>query len=466
MSYLSQCVVVIFLLIITGTHSKISLKNETKRENLVEPLRTIVKKVYFELGSSETNWLTLTDDTSEANDFMDGILFEGDFLLRIYDFPRVWNIADRKRRNNLIVLDDIKFFRNFNAKVTPDIFAFRGLFTFVLLNGKIDEIEEIFKSFWSKNIYNVNVMIEERAIVKVFTFFPYSGSICGDTKPVLINTYENGAFSSKLESFFPKKFQNLRGCPLVISTFEEPLAVIRKRRPDGKSELSGFDVELLEEISKLLNFHLEFKVLEVDRPWGFVLPNGTSAGALGDVYKGNSQLAVGRYNLYAERMMVLDSSVAYHSFPGVFVISPGRKMTNIEKFQKPFENLVWFSLLAVLLFAFLVFFVLSFGTKSMKSFVYGTGVKNPVMNVFAAIFGLSQPKLPKRNFARFIFAKFLIFCLVFRSAYQGSLFNFLQTDKNLVSVKTLDDLVTQKFNLFAYKLNYFDNLKETYSRFE
>ena len=118
MGHSSQFVLVNFFVNRNGNTSQISLQNKTKHKNLIGSIHTKIKKVYFELSLLETNLLTLTDDTSKTNDIMDGVLFKNDFFLRVYDFPRVWNIADRKRKNNLIVLDDIKTFRNFNEKAT------------------------------------------------------------------------------------------------------------------------------------------------------------------------------------------------------------------------------------------------------------------------------------------------------------------------------------------------------------
>lgn len=76
-----------------------------------------------------------------------------------------------------------------------------------------------------------------------------------------------------------------------------------------------------------------------------------------------------------------------------------------------------------------------------------------------AIFGGSQPKLPIEQFPRLLLAMFLIFFLVMRSAYQGLLFKFLQTDSRNKAVESIDDMIEQEFDIFMYlsQLNLFEN---------
>jgi hypothetical protein len=65
--------------------------------------------------------------------------------------------------------------------------------------------------------------------------------------------------------------------------------------------------------------------------------------------------------------------------------------------------------------------------------------------MIAAILGLQQNRLPRRNFARFLLMMFLIFCLVLRNIYQGALYQFLQSDGRHKTPQTISELIEQKY---------------------
>lgn len=439
----------------------ISILNEAKIAKLMiqpfedtnEGLIEAASKIIIDNISSRysvVNFVKASKSQHEANDFIGKLVSRNrmNFICRIDEASKM-KFSKGKKKNNFILLDDIASFRIFNEKVRTEMYFFSGFYVLALVRGNINEIDEMFSTFWKKGIFNVIVMYDAEKIVKVLTFFPFTGSMCNNTKPTEINEYRNGRFVNPIGTMFPDKFKNLKQCQLTISTYEDDLSVMRIRKPDGTLKLSGFDIELLNELSKLLNFRPVFKFIDGKMPYGLIFDNGTVTGALGDVVSGRSQIAVGRIYVVPKRMMIADG-VTYYSFPEVFVISPGRKLSNAEKLLQPFQLLVWIALILLLTLSFSTIFVMKFMSQQLKAFVYGSKVSSPGMNVLIAVFGMSQRPLPKQNFSRFILMMFLIFCLVIRSAYQGSLYKFLQEDKDYVSVETIKDLIDQEFDLYMY----------------
>lgn len=55
--------------------------------------------------------------------------------------------------------------------------------------------------------------------------------------------------------------------------------------------------------------------------------------------------------------------------------------------------------------------------------------------------------LPGRNFARYLLANFILFCLVIRTAYQGMQFEFLQKDMRPNDVETIEEMIENNFTL-------------------
>lgn len=353
-----------------------------------------------------------------------------------------------KKRFNLVFINDIASFRSFNEKLLSKVFLFRGIYIFVLLNGKFNEIQEIFSTLWAKKIFNVDVIFEDAEAVNVVTFFPFSEGFCNDTTPKVIRTYRNGSFSEK-NSIFPDKFKNLHNCPLRVTIFEGEFSVIKVNLPDGTVKLKGYDIDLVRELSKALNFKPVFKIIEGNTTFGQVFPNGTVNGAMADLVDGSCDIVLGEY-LTDLKLSVGEISIVYHSFPFVFLIPPGRKLSHIRKLLQPFQPFVWLAIVGVFVAASIVTYILNFKLQAYRNFVYGSGVDQAFMNILSAILGIAQPKLPTQNFSRFLLMQFLLFCLVVRNAYQGSLFKFLQSDGRETEVQTVDELFQQDFEIFLF----------------
>lgn len=417
-------------------------------------INEIIRKILI-YYSTTINIIKVANDNQVSDILVNEILLmnqtEPSYDVRMINLLDSKILKSRRKKCIVVLLDAIESFEKLNEFIDPDMFLFRGRILFVLVKGKFDEIEEIFSTFWKKNIFNVNVIFRSGKLIKIMSFLPFENSKCGDTTPKVINTFVNGVFTKSVESIFPDKFKNLQTCSVRVSTFEDKLSVIRKQNPDLSVELSGFDIEILTEFSKLLNFKTEIKFYEGPQPWGSFYPNGSVDGSLGEVLNGRADVAIGRYYLLIERIQIADSSFAYYSFPNVFVISPGKDLTNFEKLLRPFKSLVWISLLATLMLALVVVLILNYKLKKYKSFVIGTDVQHPVLNILIGVLGGAQPTLPKRNFARFLLALFLMFCLVLRNAYQGSLFKFLQSNEKVQDIQTVHDMIEQNYKMFMYE---------------
>lgn len=126
-------------------------------------------------------------------------------------------------------------------------------------------------------------------------------------------------------------------------------------------------------------------------------------------------------------------------------------MSALQKLLQPFDLVVWMALLATLIMSVLVILMIHFKFRSMKSLVYGTTVQHPFLNMLAAIFGISQSQLPRRNFPRFLLTMFLILCLVLRNSYQGALFSILQSDGRGKEIQTINEMIAKNFDFYIYE---------------
>ena len=203
-------------------------------------------------------------------------------------------------------------------------------------------------------------------------------------------------------------------------------------------------------IAKKLKFKLNIKGLLGSEQWGDILANGSTTGAIERIVSNLADIGIGNYVLRQSRLNIMDSSVAYFSLPVVFAIPLGEKFTPFEKLLKPFKNMVWIMILIAFSIGAFVILIINWKFKKVRNFVYGTGIKNPTVNMLIAIFGGAQTKVPGRNFARFILMLFLLFCLVLRNVYQGTLFIFQQSDGRQKEVQSLKEMVEKNFTYFMY----------------
>jgi len=138
----------------------------------------------------------------------------------------------------------------------------------------------------------------------------------------------------------------------------------------------------------------------------------------------------------------------------LFAIPPGELYSDWELLAFAFDTATWILIGVTFLTAFGVIFIINLTTQTVRDFVFGRRVATPTLNVLAAFYGLSQPVLPRRNFARFLLTLFIIWCLIIRTCYQGKLFEYLQGDQRKPEIQSIEE-VFEKNLTFLYPEMYF-----------
>lgn len=423
------------------------------KENLTSAVHSIIENVFLKLFTT-VNVITAIEKPRDSYflDFIESLLrkSKGYEIYRLDNHTHIRTIKFRLKIYNTILLDSFKTFLLLERNIVTTAFNFRGYFLFVLVNGKIPEIGEIFARMFAKKIVNVNVIYEENDEVEIMTFTPFKANNCRNTVPVHWAKYiGNETFDVPFKQIFPDELSNFRGCEIKMAAFERcPASCIQYSA--GKPKLVGFDVEIVEAIEEALNFKLKLDILEGSEQWGDI-KNKTTTGAISKVVNNECDFTAGNFLLRASRVEVMDPSVVYLSFPVVFAIPLGVKLTDLEKLLRPFELVVWIFMLSFLGIGVLVIFVINWKFKKFRDFVYGTGIRHPIVNMTVAVLGGMQVKLPRRNFARFILMMFLIFCLVQRNVYQGILYIFIQSDSRHKEVQSIREMSKKNFSFYMYE---------------
>lgn len=430
-------------------------------------LSAAVNEIILSVFAIETPIVNLMSpyefDTFALKDFRDKFLTNQSTRMsyRSETSSYIKELPGRKRRNSVIFIETIDGFREMLKKVSPGNHRMTGLFVAVLTNGEIAEIEYIFKMFWSLQIFNVIVIFEDdNSSVIVKTFMPFSGGICNDTSPITINEFRDGKFVNGTENLFPKKFSNMHNCPLRVATSNESVPYVIVRDSNGTFEYSGRDIDLLNTLAEDLKFTIEYTFVGLE---GF-----SYEGPLQALKSGAADLAIADLWLKPKRLEFLDSTMPYNINHLVFVIPPGLTLTAYEKLIFPFHFSLWIAILSCFIVGLLVICVIKHCPKAVKTFVFGTRVNHPSLNMLVGFIGGTQKVLPRRNFARFLLMMFLLYSLVIRTVYQASYYHLQQSNACHKIVETIDEMIEKKFTfyIFDYNMDLLQDVSKLKSRSE
>jgi hypothetical protein len=318
---------------------------------------------------------------------------------------------------NVIYVDSVENFLRIRQKLTAKIFNFKGFYLIIFMESKNTDLKIIFKELWDLYITNVIVLSNESRseIISASNFVPFSEFGCNKTDPVKIAEFKNETFKIKPQLFFPDKFSNFHGCLLKVSTFESLApSVLKEDFANGSYRLYGRDVDVMKTLSSEFYFKLEISYLKPYGAWGVLSPNGSATGAMGRAIRREADFVLGNIFLKHDRSKFMDFSYGYYLDQLVLMIPPGKLLTSFENLVRPFEIFVWILICATVLCGFIVIIFINFQSKFIRDFVFGRDIRVPFMNILIAMFGLSQHKLPTKNFSRTLLMIFILFCLVIR----------------------------------------------------
>ena len=128
------------------------------------------------------------------------------------------------------------------------------------------------------------------------------------------------------------------------------------------------------------------------------------------------------------------------------------ELTSFEKLFSPLALVTWMLLIAYLTIGVVSIFIIRFLSNKIQNFVIGEKVKYPYLNMLIGIVGQSQNRMPGNNFARFLLMNFLLFTLVMRTAYQGEMYEVMQSDIKYSEPKTIYEMFRRgyKFHVLDF----------------
>lgn len=422
--------------------------NKQQHSKLADVLVEIIMKVFT--GQSTATNIIVKDSRNLhcVADFIDELLAKFATVpkasFRLVSASRIFAVSERRRRAIAILIETFDDFTEILREISSKVFKFSGYYAVVLTDGEIPEVEDIFKLFWKRQIYNVIVIFQNQSgSIVSQTFMPFRQGSCNDTTPVTLNTN----FKNEVESFFPNKMDNLHNCMVRVSIANDCKPSILIKHAKNSVKLSGRDIDIITAISEHMNFTINYTYTGTV---GFFLANGSGKGSLKSLYDDEADLSICDWFPNELRLKFFDATTSYTSGPVVFIIPQGRVLTSLEKLVFVFSFPFWALILLCFLIGFITIFIVQHSSAVDQNLVFGDGVRTPYLNMFIAFIGGCQNVLPKGNFARFLLMVFLMYSLVVRTIYQAAYYNFMQRNKHQKIADTIDEMIQKDFTIYIH----------------
>ncbi|XP_016948910.1 uncharacterized protein LOC108023782 [Drosophila biarmipes] len=211
------------------------------------------------------------------------------------------------------------------------------------------DMHGVFAYCWRHQLINCNVMTQSSGgQVLLHTYFPYAApGQCNDLRPTKINQFQGDSWQHR--DYFPSKLHNLNGCPLVV--------LARRVSPffeldEGQRELRGLEGRLLQELSRRMNFSIQFAGLQDQQrnrtTW-------TERQLLQKLVQGRiAHLAIGYVRKRIQYSSNLTPVFPHYSnrLVGCLLLN-SHNLTSLEIWSFPFQALTW---ICLLLFASWLYF--------------------------------------------------------------------------------------------------------------
>jgi len=313
-----------------------------------------------------------------------------------------------------------------------------------------------YDSSYHVEIPNVFTLVNgNRSFIDLFEINNFVGDNrkgkCDQLAMSIINRFSKEKLEWEGELKQLKKRNKFNGCVIEYdSSSDEGVYIKRIRNKQNnhiheQTHFSGYLAETVKELTNISNFNL------------FFFDRGSSSDKEDELFESHYANNTSQYErpqlikLYSmhRRKKQQRAPLIYKEL--YFVIPKGELYSEWEKLLFAFDFITWCMIAATFVAAFGTIIIINhFAPRQVRNFVFGRNVTMPSLNILIAFFGLSQGVVPRRNFARFLLILFIMWSLIFRTCYQGLLFEHLQGDGRKPAVASIKELLDRNFTYFIH----------------
>ncbi|CAH1239675.1 glutamate receptor ionotropic, delta-1-like [Branchiostoma lanceolatum] len=235
---------------------------------------------------------------------------------------------------------------------------------------------------------------------------------------------------------------------LRVAVFERSPFIVKRASPDG-FQWSGFCVDLLDDLSSVLDFKYELYE-SPDNIAGNKLPGGNWTGVIGQIVNKKADLAVSALTITSLREKVVDFTKPFMEYGNVLVMrSPSLEDRHILAFTHPFHWQVWLCIVTCMFTVGILLFLTSRLRLKMNAGDRHAdndrafNLRNSLWFVYWSMMRKGGEPPPRSLSTRIIAGFWWLFVLIVVSTYTANLTAFLTVKRLKHPVTSLDDLASQ-----------------------
>lgn len=335
------------------------------------PLSRIISEFYVN-KSVEFDFFVQDSKAGYLNDILNDILkVKADVPQKIIKFSGNENGMEINRSAVLLFIDVAGYIEFHKRFMLNNQYLYSKSFYFTIFISDFTHVRNI--NFSHPMIKYESFLVMHKIncyCLKAFVMFNQPN--CRKWTERIINQFEVRTKSWTNESFFIGKLNDFNGCELVISVpvpYYPAFTITYNEERTKITGFEGFGIEIIELISKDLNFSVAFN------PYHTIFLKYFHSDQRIDARI--DYMRVGARSV--ERGWF--STHPIETIDEVIIISHSVPYTQFEKLFLPFEIEVWLCLIILLSIAILTIVVISFMSKTIQKFVFGTRVKTPMVNL-------------------------------------------------------------------------------------
>ena len=260
--------------------------------------------------------------------------------------------------------------------------------------------------------------------------------------------------SEYMQDYLPLIMKNLT---LIVTTvLNEPYTMLRESADirSGNERFEGYGIDLVEELSKILKFKYTFELVK-DRAYGVKVTNTTWNGMIGEVMRGEADMAVADLTITSKREEAVDFTLPFMN-TGISILfkKPTTKVTTLFSFLSPFSMVVWVYVVG----AYVGVSVILFLVGRLSPYEWDNphpcrqddqvlendfSLLNSFWFTIGSLMQQGSDLAPKSMSTRTIAGIWYFFTLIMISSYTANLAAFLTVEKVVYPIESAEDLSLQ-----------------------
>ncbi|XP_038055631.1 glutamate receptor 4-like [Patiria miniata] len=253
---------------------------------------------------------------------------------------------------------------------------------------------------------------------------------------------------------------------IVTSILEQPYLMRKEPRHlySGNDRFQGYAIDLLEEIVQKFPFKYKIQLVR-DNTYGIPV-NGTWNGMVGELVRGEADIAVAPLTIISDRERVIDFTKPFMSLGiSIMIKKPQTTKPDVFSFMHPLSYEIWMCIVLAYAGVSVVLFLVSrFSPKEWYPVEYTRvptdepngaippkeqttndfGITNSLWFSFGALMQQGCDISPRSLSGRIVGGVWWFFTLIIISSYTANLAAFLTVERMVTDIQSAEDLVASK----------------------